>query len=57
MCHFSFKDEMKEMELKHLCYDANEIESGVEIDDNDAFVCDMMEESVQSGLYGALPGW
>ncbi len=30
---------MKEVELKRLCCDANEIESGVEVDDNDAFVC------------------
>jgi hypothetical protein len=29
---------MKEVELERLCYDANEIESGVEVDDNDAFV-------------------
>ncbi len=36
------------MELKRLCDDANEIESGVEVDDNDAFVCELMDESVQS---------
>ncbi len=45
------------MELKRLCYDANEIESGIEIDDNDAFVCEVTDESVQSRLYGAPPGW
>ncbi len=45
------------MELKHLCCDANEIESGVEVDDNDGFVCEVKDESVQSMLYGALPGW
>ncbi len=39
-----------------LC-DANEIESGVEVDGNDAFVCEVTNESVQSMLYGALPGW
>ncbi len=37
MCRF-FKDGMKEVELEWLCFDANEIESGVEVDDNDAFV-------------------
>ena len=34
------------MELKRLCYGANEIESGLEVDDNDAFVCEVMDESV-----------
>ncbi len=48
---------MKEVELERLCCDANEIESGVEVDDNDGFVCEVMDESVQSMLYGALPGW
>ncbi len=56
-CVVSFKDGMKEVELKRLCYDANEIESGVQIDDNDAFVCEVKDESVQSMLYGAPPGW
>ena len=56
-CVHSFKDGMKEVELEHLCYDANEIESGVEVDDNDAFVCEVTDESVQSMLYGAPPGW
>ncbi len=45
------------MELEHLCYDVNEIESGVEVDDNDAFVCEVTNDSVQSRLYGAPPGW
>jgi hypothetical protein len=56
-CVVSYKDGMKEVELKRLCCDANEIESGVEVDDNDAFVCEVMDESVQSMLYGAPPGW
>jgi hypothetical protein len=56
-CVISFKDGMTEVELKCLCCDANEIESGVEVDDNDAFVCEVMAESVQSVLYRALPGW
>jgi hypothetical protein len=47
---------MKEVELECLCYDANEIERGVEVDDNDAFMCEVTNESVQSRLYGALPG-
>ena len=56
MCLF-FKDGMKEVELECLCYDANEIESGVDVDDNDAFMCEVTDESVQSMLYGAPPGW
>jgi hypothetical protein len=56
-CVVSFKDGMKEVELNRLCCDANEIESGVEVDDNDAFVCEVTDESVQSMLYRALPGW
>jgi hypothetical protein len=48
---------MKEVELEHLFFDANEIESGVEFDDNDAFVCEVMGNNVQSGLYRAPPGW
>jgi hypothetical protein len=42
---------MKEVELEHLCFDSNEIESGVEVDDNDAFMCEVMDNNVQSGLY------
>jgi hypothetical protein len=45
-CVVSFKDGMKEVELEHLCCDANEIESGVEVDDNDAFVCEVTDENV-----------
>jgi hypothetical protein len=56
-CVVSFKDVMKEVELEHLCFDVNEIESGVEVDDNYAFVCEVTDDSVQSRLYGALPGW
>jgi hypothetical protein len=48
---------MKEMELEHLCCDTNEIESAVEVDDNDAFMCEVTDESIQSMLYGAPPGW
>jgi hypothetical protein len=56
MCRF-FKDGMKEVELERLCFDANEIESGVEVDDNDAFVCEVKDNSLNSSLYGAPPGW
>ncbi len=56
-CVVSFKDGMKDVVLEHLCCDANEIESGVEVDDNDAFVCEVKDESVQSMLYSAPPGW
>ncbi len=56
-CVVSFKDVMKEVELEHLCCDANEIESGVEVDDNDRFVCEVKDESVQFMLYRALLGW
>ncbi len=51
------KDGMKEVELERLCFGANEIESAVEVDDNDAFVCEVMDDSVQSRLYRAPPGW
>ncbi len=56
-CVVSFTDEMKEVELECLCCDANEIESGVEVDDNDAFVCEVKDHSSHSRLYGAPPGW
>jgi hypothetical protein len=50
---------MKEVELERLCCDASEIEIGVEVDvdDNDAFMCEVTDEGVQSMLYGAPPGW
>ncbi len=56
-CVVSFKDGMKEVELERLCSDANEIESGVEVDDNDAFVCEVKDNTLNSNLYGAPPGW
>jgi hypothetical protein len=52
-----FFNGMKEVELERFCYDANEIESGVDVGDNDAFVGEVTDDSVQSRLYGALPGW
>jgi hypothetical protein len=56
MC-LSFKDEMKEVEIEHFLCDANEIESGVEVDDNDAIKCEMKNDISHSRLYGAPPGW
>jgi hypothetical protein len=47
----SLKDVMKEVEHECLCFDANEIESGVEVENNDAFVCELSEDKVQLGLY------
>jgi hypothetical protein len=45
------------VELERLCFDANEIESGVEVGNNDAFVCEVMNNNVHLGLYRELPGW
>jgi hypothetical protein len=56
-CVISFKDGMNEVELECLCYDANEIESGVEVDENDAIVCEVKDDSSHSRLYGVPPGW
>ncbi len=44
------------MELERLCYDANDIESGVEVEDNDAFECEVTDNNVQSRLCRAPPG-
>jgi hypothetical protein len=48
---------MKESKLERLCFNANEVESGKEVDDNDAFVCEKKDNSSNSSLYGAPPGW
>ncbi len=56
-CVVSFKDGMKEVELEWLCFDANEIESCVEVDDNYAFVCEVRDNTSNSSLYGVPPGW
>ncbi len=52
-----FKDGMKEEEHERLYYNADEIESGAEVDDNDAFVCELSDRNLQSGLYGAPEGY
>jgi hypothetical protein len=49
-CVVSFKDGMKEVELERLCFDANEIESSVEVDDYDAFVCEVKDNTSNSSL-------
>ncbi len=46
-------DGMTEVKFECKCFDANEIESGVEVDNNDAFVCEVTDDGVQSRLYGA----
>ncbi len=52
-CVVSFKDGMKEVELERLCFDANEIESSVEVDDNDAEKSEVAEvEDVGLSLLG-----
>ncbi len=38
-CVVCFQDGMKEVDSKRLCFDAHEIESGVEVDDLDLIVC------------------
>ena len=48
---------MKEVELECFFCDANEIEGGVEVDDNDAIMYEMKNDTLHSRLYGALPGW
>ncbi len=53
----SFKHGMKEVECECLYYDADEIESGAEVDDNGAFVCELSDRNLQSGLYRAPEGW
>ncbi len=48
---------MKEAELERSCFDANEIESGVDFDDNYAVVCEVKDNTSNSSLYGVPPGW
>ncbi len=45
------------MDSKRLCFDAHEIESGVEIDDLNAVVCEVKDVTSKSTLFGAPPGW
>ncbi len=45
------------MDSKRLCFDAHKIESGVEIDDLNAVVCEVKDVTSKSSLFGAPPGW
>jgi hypothetical protein len=40
-----------------LCFDAHEIESGVEVDGLDGIMCEVKDHTSKSRLYGAPPGW
>ncbi len=55
-CGVCFQDGMKEVDSKCLCFDAHEIESGVEVDDLDSIVCEVKDHTSKSRLYGAPPG-
>ncbi len=48
---------MKEVDSERLCFDAHEIESGVEVDNLDLIVCEVKDHTSKSRLYGAPPGW
>jgi hypothetical protein len=56
-CVVSFNDGMKEVELERFFCDANEIESGIEVGNNDAIMCEMKNDISHSRLYQAPPGW
>jgi hypothetical protein len=56
-CVVRFQDGMKEVDSEHLCFDAHEIESGIEVDDLDAIVCEVKDHTSKSRLYGSSPGW
>jgi hypothetical protein len=56
-CVICFQDGMKEVDSECLCFDAHEIESGVEVDDLDSIVCEVKDHTSKSRLYGAPPGW
>ncbi len=47
---------MKEVDSERLCFDAHEIESGVEIDDLNAVVCEGKDVTSKSTLFGSPPG-
>ncbi len=55
-CVTSFREGMKEVEREHLEHDAQEIEHDVEVDDDDACVCEETND-VQCTLFGAPKGW
>ncbi len=44
-CVVCFQDGMKEVDSERLCFDAHEIERGVEVDDLDVIVCEVKDHS------------
>ncbi len=40
-----------------MCFDAHEIECGIEIDDLNAVMCEVKDVTFKSTLFVALPGW
>ncbi len=56
-CIVAFKEGMKKVDSKCLCFDAHEIESGVEIDNLNAVVCEVKDVTSKSTLFGAPPRW
>jgi hypothetical protein len=56
-CIVSFQEGMKDVDAKRLCFDAHEIESGVDLDDINAVVCEVKDLTSKSRLYGAPPDW
>ncbi len=55
-CVTSSREGMKEVERERLAHDAQEIEHDVEVDDDDAVICDKTN-NVQTALFGAPKGW
>jgi len=55
-CVTFFREGMKEVERERLEHDAQEIEHDVEVDDDDACVCNKTN-NVQSTLFGSPKGW
>ncbi len=56
-CIVAIQERIKEVDSKCLCFDAHEIESGVQIDNLNAVVCKVKDITSKSTLFGALPGW
>ncbi len=56
-CIVAFQEGMKEVDSERLCFDAHEIESGVEIDNLNAVVCKVKDVTSKSTLFRAPPGW
>ncbi len=56
-CIVSFQEGMNEVDAKQLCFDAHEIESGVDLDNLNAVMCEVKDLTSKSTLYGAPTGW